>query len=308
MNLFYLGRKMPQLATIVFSLALVSACSGGTSNPPEAPDSSIPQDAPQNQVEPEENQTVLLEMIGDVEIGGNQTTELNEDLGDLLPRVFATETGVDLAYAQSGAALVQRINESLVLPADITVSFADCGIANAFFASASPEQGNNGPAIFICHELTALFADFFNNSEQAFLASVFVIMHELGHALVDQLDLPVLGIEESYVDGIAAVLTGEGGIAEANVLAGFFFGSQPNTPFFDSHRAGPQRLGDLACWAIGAKPSLLDDPSINGLAEQLMDGGRDCVSEYAQQVSGLTNVLSGNIRGGLGTDLDGILQ
>ena len=138
-----------------------------------------------------------------------------------------------------------------------------------------------------------------SNNEQAFLTSTFVLMHELGHALVEVLALPVLGIEESYVDGIAAVLLGESGLSEGSVLAGWFFGSQPGTAFFDSHRAGPQRLGDLACWGVGADVSLLADPLTNSIASQLFVGGRDCVREYQQQVSGFSVVLGPSIRGGL---------
>lgn len=164
--------------------------------------------------------------------------------GRLLPTIFATETDIDPAFAQSSVALVEQLNDSLLLPVDVAVSFADCGTANAFFA---PAQFNRPAEIVMCHELTALLSQFYDNNRQAFLASTFVLMHEVGHALIDVLELPVLGIEESYVDGIAAVLMGESGIAEGSVLAGWFFGGQTNTPFFDTHRAGPQRLGDLAC-------------------------------------------------------------
>ena len=124
-------------------------------------------------------------------------------------------------------------------------------------------------------------------------------MHEIGHALVSQLRLPVLGIEESYVDGMAAVFVGEAGLPQGSVLAGWFFGSQPNTPFFDTHRAGPQRLGDLACWGIGADSTLLDDPTVGSISIQLMNGGRDCVAEYQQQRSGFEAVLAPYIRGDL---------
>ena len=228
---------------------------------------------------------------------------LAEDLGDLLPAVFPTQTTIDLAYAQAGADLITRLNESLALPADIDVNFADCGTANAFFApaDANPDATflSEGGAIFMCHELTELFAAFFTDADQTFAANTFVLMHELGHSLVDQLDLPVLGIEESYVDGVAAVLLGESGLADGLVLAGWFFAAQMPAPFFDSHRAGPQRFGDLACWGVGAEPALLDDPFISGIAQQLFEGGRDCVSEYQQQVRSLQIVLGPNIRGGL---------
>ncbi len=236
-------------------------------------------------------------------LGDPTETPLAEDLGDLLPVVFPTQTSIDLAYARAGAELIARLNTTLALPTNIDVNFTDCGSANAFFAPAdeNPEATfiSAGGAIFMCHELIELFAGFFGDADQTFAASTFVLMHELGHSLVDQLDLPVLGIEESYVDGVAAVLLGESGLAEGLVLAGWFFGAQSTAPFFDSHRAGPQRLGDLACWGVGADPTLLNDPLIGGIAQQLFQGGRDCEREYQQQVRALQFVLGPNIRGGL---------
>ena len=246
----------------------------------------------------------LLENSGFEAVGTDGDTPLAEDNGDLLPRVFPTTTSLDLAYAMAGAVLIEQLNESLALPADIDVNFTDCGTANAFFATA-PDDGlessfiSSGGAIFMCHELVELFGQFFGNSDQAFAASIFVLLHELGHALVDQLTLPVLGIEESYVDGMASVLVGESGLAEGAVFAGWFFGAQGATPFFDSHRANAQRLGDLACWGTGADPGLLDDELINTIKDSLVLGGRDCPAEYEQQRRALEFVLGPNIRGGL---------
>lgn len=237
--------------------------------------------------------------------GDPAATMLAADTGDLVPAVFASETDVDMVYAQAGAMLISSFNEAIALPADIAVNFIDCGTANAFYAPPGFNVETNsmviapGGGIFMCHELTAVFDQFFGNQDQAFAASVFVLMHEVGHALVNQLNLPLLGIEESYVDGVAAVLVGESGLAEASVLAGFFFGEQSDNPFFDSHRAGPQRLGDLACWGIGANTDFLQNPFIASIAEQLIAGGRDCVGEYAQQVSALQSILGTYIRGGL---------
>ena len=239
------------------------------------------------------------ELIGDE----TSTDEFVVGEGSLIPVIFASETGVDPSFAQSGAAMVLELDDSLILPADIDVNFVDCGTANAFFipagSFAESNEGGSNSAIIMCHELTQLFSTFFGDDDQAFAASVFVLMHELGHALVAELSLPVLGIEESYVDGVAAVLLGESGMAEGSALAGWFFGSQPNTPFSDSHRANPQRLGDLVCWGIGSDPELLEKPVIDSIFQQLVIGGRNCEAEYAQQVAGLTDVLGPAIQGGL---------
>ena len=318
------------LATIV--ILVLSACGGGSSEDAselDAPldgisDNSASDDAdntpsdlptmpmlveqppiidPTTELDLDTQNSPLLDDLAFEPLGDEDDTPRAEDNGDLLPRVFPTQTNLNLDYAQAGAALVEQLNESFALPADIDVNFVDCGTANAFFATPDDSAENSfissGGAIFMCHELNELFGQFFGNTEQAFAASIFVLLHELGHALVDQLNLPVLGIEESYVDGIAAVLVGESGLSEASVFAGWFFGNQGPTPFFDSHRAGPQRLGDLACWGVGADPSLLEDPIIASITEQLVIGGRDCPAEYEQQRRALEFVLGPNIRGGL---------
>jgi len=288
------------------SIDLPSDAADNTANDlPTMPalDEQPPTIDPTTELELDTQNSQLLSDLAFEPLGDEGDTPRAEDNGDLLPRVFPTQTSLNLAYAQAGAALIEQLNESFALPADIDVNFSDCGTANAFFATPDDSAENSfissGGAIFMCHELNELFGQFFNNTEQAFAASIFVLLHELGHALVDQLNLPVLGIEESYVDGIAAVLVGESGLSEASVFAGWFFGNQGPTPFFDSHRAGPQRLGDLACWGVGADPSLLNDPIIASITEQLVLGGRDCPAEYEQQRRSLEFVLGPNIRGGL---------
>ena len=124
-------------------------------------------------------------------------------------------------------------------------------------------------------------------------------MHELGHALVDQLNLPVLGIEEAAVDGIGAVFSTKIGLAEGVVKAGWFFFSQCDSPFFDTHRVGSQRLGDLACWGVGGDPSLLSDPTISNIKDMLVDSGRDCDFEYQQRLNAVNTLVGPNIKGGL---------
>lgn len=292
--------KKITLPTIVFvALGLLAGCSsgGGSSGSQIAPDEAI------------DNTSTPPESGQSAQASNDSGIASLTDVGNLLPVVFPTQTELDLEYAQAGFDLIERLNNGLILPADIDVIFADCGTANAFYvppgisiddsSEDAPDDDDAfrqqprsaGGSIIMCHELTQLFASFYSDKGQATSASIFVLMHELGHALVNQLSLPVLGIEESYVDGVAAVFVGEAGLSEGSVLAGWFFGNQSQTPFFDSHRAGPQRLGDLACWGVGSDPTLSADPIINNIAQQLMGGGRNCPAEYAQQLAGLTTVL-----------------
>lgn len=295
--------RIAVLAAVTLAL---SACSGSDGDEPSDDDSleDIPALDMSAEAEPDpEGGAEMLDGLEPTPIGDPDAVDDSGLTGLLIPSVFETATSVDLAYAQAGALLIEQLNDSLLLPADIDVAFADCGTANAFFIpgiSLTSEAGTDSAgSIVMCHELTELFSVFYDTPEQGFLASTFVLMHELGHALVDVLELPVVGIEESFVDAVAAVFLGESNLSEGSVLAGFFFGAQGGTPFFDTHRAGPQRLGDLVCWGVGADASLLEDPFITDIAAQLVEGGRNCVAEYQQQVSGLAALLDGNILGGL---------
>jgi len=295
-------QSIATLLRAVFLLLVLGglvSCGGGSSsddpNPAESPDALSDLDEPLPETEEE----------------SENTADPLTNNGVLLPVIFETQTDLDLEYARDGMDLISQLSTSLILPADIDVIFADCGTANAFFvppsfssATISQQEGlpqSPGGSVFMCHELTQLFSDFYSDKDQAVSASIFVLMHEIGHALVNQLELPVLGIEESYVDGVSAVFLGEAGLSIGTVLAGWFFGSQSDTPFFDSHRAGPQRLGDLACWGVGADITLIEDPIIANITQQLITGGRNCQAEYNQQLNALNIVLGPYLIGDLST-------
>ena len=146
---------------------------------------------PSEQVAIDPEQADLFEDAQATIIGDETATDEPFVVGDgsLIPTIFPSATGVDPRFAQAGAAMVIELDESLILPADIDVNFIDCGTANAFFVpGGSFAQGGDGrsnSAIFMCHELTQLFSSFFGDEDQAFSASVFVLMHELGHAFVE---------------------------------------------------------------------------------------------------------------------------
>jgi len=182
--------RTAQTLTAALIFAALVSCGGGSSSSA----SDDPSDTTDTPAELEELQT------------GDTEDQLSDD-GVLLPALFDTQTDLDLEYARDGMDLVTQLSRSLILPADIDVIFADCGTANAFYvppgfssATISQQEGlpqSAGGSVFMCHELTQLFSNFYSDKDQAVSASIFVLMHEIGHALVNQLELPVLGIEES---------------------------------------------------------------------------------------------------------------
>ena len=90
-------------------------------------------------------------------------------------------------------------------------------------------------------------------------AATFILMHEVGHALVDVLDLPITGREEDAVDQLAAMMlinTGDkGATAALNGVRAIQPGQNAiydNSDFADEHSLGPQRLFNIACWIYGS--------------------------------------------------------
>ena len=87
----------------------------------------------------------------------------------------------------------------------------------------------------------------------------FVLFHEIGHALVDQWDLPVLGREEDAVDAFSTIFmtefVNEGEFALAG--ADFFYylagkGKLSEVDFADEHSFDKQRAYSIACWVYGS--------------------------------------------------------
>ena len=176
--------------------------------------------------------------------------------------------------------------DNVFLNTTIPVIYAACGEANAFYAPTER-------LIVLCDELGELafnyFLSFLDDSdesttfalEQATNTLVFVMYHEMGHALDDIRDLGVGGNFESVADAIGTVLSVQTGQPLAAIDGGFFFLSSTGGSFADEHGAGEDRAGDVLCWVVGS--SSLVSAAFPDLAAQFTNVGRDCVGEYANQ-------------------------
>jgi Putative metallopeptidase len=94
---------------------------------------------------------------------------------------------------------------------------------------------------------------------------LFVISHESGHALVNELQIPVLGHEEDAVDAFATImlLRLKDGFADrvvTNAARGWFFGDQRDkregtkTVYYDEHGLDLQRAYAIVCLMVGYEP------------------------------------------------------
>ena len=128
----------------------------------------------------------------------------------------------------------------------------------------------------------------------------FVLYHELGHMLVDQLGLPVLGREEDAVDNIATYSLLAWGQDDADqalkdasygwYLSDLRYDSFVTSDFYDEHSLDLQRAYAITCLMVG-----YDRKKFRDAADYMeMDIGRQkrCADDFAQVEQSLHSLLS----------------
>ena len=188
---------------------------------------------------------------------------------------------------QGFEAAAQGLSQALVLPRDITVSFQECGTnATGYNASAS--------LIVMCYELIEGFRQDFVSSEAlrdkapnwAVSAGEFVLMHELGHALIHDWNLPVLGREEDAADQFATVLLSFGGrdLSRLSWAAAFQLllasKQQPDESLiWDEHSSPLRRFQSITCLSYGSNPT-----EYSNLPETVLpaDQRDQCIADFQQ--------------------------
>lgn len=206
------------------------------------------------------------------------SAETTVDRGNFVVRPAVLETGeyTDLARQLSEERWLEDIadvlNESLKLPVDIGMRFAECGENNAFYIPDDRE-------IQICLEMfegeRETFAAYYDTEEEVEDAVngsfLFTVFHEVGHAVIDVLEIPFTGREEDAADSLAAWWLIDGDDGEESAIAGALsFYTDPSeaaevdeSDFSDEHSLSQQRYYTLTCLVYGS-----DTDKYAGLLEQ----------------------------------------
>lgn len=201
--------------------------------------------------------------------------------------------------------IVSDLNSTFALPSDITVSFNECGEANAFY---DPQEQR----ISICYELIegfyAVFRDVVeteNELDDAVIgAAIFVFFHELGHALVHVLELPVTGKEEDAVDQLSLfILTDGSDDGEKAALDGalaLYLEAQSedadveNLPFWGEHSLGQQRFYNIVCGVFGQNPQKYSALVKDGVLPE--ERAERCEAEYQQIERSWSKLLAPHVK------------
>jgi hypothetical protein len=210
--------------------------------------------------------------------------------------------------------VVNLVNRTIALPRDIPILISDrSDIGPAYLPDVRVAKGRTisvilFPGWFLSLELRSLRGELrgvrgLSARRALAYANQFIVAHEIGHALVDQLDLPITGREEDAVDGFAAYLHAEdprfGPMAPVSAAVLFDAiktddGKLGDSDFADEHSLPQQRVYQFLCWVYGS-----DTRRFRGIVGPDMlprDRAARCRGEYRQLRSSWTRLLAAHLK------------
>jgi hypothetical protein len=187
--------------------------------------------------------------------------------------------------------MMQEIFGPFRLPNELTLKTKTCGMSNAWYQR---------PTLTICYEY---LEDIRNSlpkepppagmteSDLVMGQFLYVVAHEMGHAMFDQLNVPLFGRGEDAADGFATYMMLRLGKKEARRLIGgaaYSYKDYIKNPqvtvrtsaFSDVHGAPMQRFYNLLCLAYGSDRETYADLVDAGYLPK--ERARSCGMEYGE--------------------------
>jgi hypothetical protein len=164
---------------------------------------------------------------------------------------------------------MQEMFGSFRLPNDLSLTMKECGMANAWYQR---------PRVTICYEYVEDIEKGLRNETHdgitqtdAMLGQfIYVVAHEMGHALFDALNVPLFGRPEDAADEFSTYMMLSFGKQDARrLIHGAAYGYKdylrnakvtvPLHAFSEAHGAPVQRFYNLLCIAYGADQGTFGD-------------------------------------------------
>ena len=161
--------------------------------------------------------------------------------------------------------VLKFVDELLVFPRELKVTFTESGKVNAWY---TPSEHS----VTMSYELVDYLARLFRSAglppkralELADEANVFIFLHELGHAVIGELELPTTGKEEDAADEFALIIALEAlepkDVGPARAAAEWFrlMGTLPkgmeDLHFWDEHSLDAQRAYRILAKLYASEP------------------------------------------------------
>lgn len=210
----------------------------------------------------------------------NQGKGTAEDKGDfklIFVPVKNEEKHAHLERLVKGSRLIEGmvddLNKDIALPLDVPLKFTECaglpgvetlGVENAWYNGETHE-------VTMCYELMAKSESLFKDDEktqeeldEAVVGSTaWTLYHEIGHAMIDVLQINLTGKNEDAADQISTYIlldgTEDGEKAALSGAEDFYReagedNSLGETQFADTHSLSKQRFYNVTCWVYGTDP------------------------------------------------------
>ncbi len=192
---------------------------------------------------------------------------------------------------------IRAMNNRIEFPGDVAIVVEECGEDNAFYSADSSK-------ISICYEFLEHMMSIQDKNlkpeEKLLNATAFTFLHEMGHALVDKLNLPITGKEENAVDELAMVVlmsdTSDVTYYAAIEGAMQFYNDALNEdlhsfPFYDTHAPSLERYNDMLVLIVGAYPEGTKDLVGEGPDQLHPDRAEGAEDEYAKKLDSWRRLL-----------------
>lgn len=230
-----------------------------------------------------------------------------QDAGDFLLTIDPDPTPTRTAVGKVLAATLDGLNKVVKLPRDIPVRLGKCGRVNASYFPDSH-------SIVVCDEMSDLLGEMFSmykeetDARRSTLgAMLFIFLHEMGHGLIDQFQLPSTGREEDAVDQLATLLLIAGGKDAVKValdgaeawLAIKVTRGDTSEDYWDEHSLDEQRFYNIVCLIFGSNPDEYTYMVLDG--DLPRPRAMRCKDEYKKNYAAWDRLLTPYM-GGAGTN------
>ena len=183
----------------------------------------------------------------------------------------------DILKAHAALETVQKLFSPFRLPTEVAVKTVGCdGMANAWY-----EIQDARPTVTVCYEYLQIILQHApkeptpvgtTRADAIVGQMLFLVAHELGHAVFELLNIPIFGREEDAADQVAAYFMLQLGKERARGMIGgaayAYMGYMKNykenlkvaipLEAFSSNHGSPRSASNLLCIAFGADPSFSD--------------------------------------------------
>ena len=191
------------------------------------------------------------------------------------------------------------LNKAFRLPNNIFLRSTDCGAPNAEFDPKTQ-------AVTVCYELMEHFANLYKSDglkpeaadKKMFDAVRFAFLHEIGHALIYNFDLPITGNEEDAADRCSSYINiaelGDSGVSAVLAAADAFRIESKQTTatrrdLADEHLLQEQRFYNSLCMIYGSEPEKYEYFVRDGYLPK--ERAARCPVEYQRTVDSWVNLL-----------------